>query len=166
MRDITLAAQLDNGLYQSVYSDGKYSTHIDGDVFSINSLWIMTRFAESGDKELMKSAKKSLAFYQDQYAKESKIYTAYNRDDTVAQQGESAWNYALIARSANLLGEKSFAQLMERRMLNFQDMDNSSATYGAFIEGSLGGEVIGQFTLQESILTLQEIQGKAPKFND
>jgi endo-1,4-beta-D-glucanase Y len=171
MRNITLDAQIWNGLYNSVYftdgrTGGKYGDHIDGGVYSINSLWIMTRFAESNDPVLMKSAQKSLDFYKDRYKKDGKIYDAYDSKGEPANRAESAWSYALIGRAAHALGDDSFAQIMARHMSNFQDMDPTSANYGAFIEGAQGDERIGQFTNQESILTMQEMQRLAPRFNE
>jgi endo-1,4-beta-D-glucanase Y len=166
MRNVTLDAQIWNGLYNSVYfSNGGYGTHIDGGVYSINSLWIMTRFAESGDPVLVESARKSLKFYQDEYAREGKIYIAYDSSGKVANEAESPWNYALIARAAKELGEDSFAQLMEKRMLDYQNLDSKSDVYGGIVEGAMGDERVGQFTMQESILTMQTMQGKSVKFD-
>jgi endo-1,4-beta-D-glucanase Y len=167
MRNITLGAQIWNGLYNSEYwGEGRYGNAIDGNVYSINSLWIMVRFAESNDPVLMESAKKSLKFYQDKYASDGTVYIAYNSDGTAANTYESPWNYALIARAAKALGEKPFAQLMERRMLDYQDLDEKSPLYGAIVEGGQNDERVGQFTMQEAILTLHEMQGKAPRFNE
>jgi endo-1,4-beta-D-glucanase Y len=168
MRNITLEAQLPNGLYYSEYnvSNGRYSNQIDGGVYSINSMWIMVRFAESKDPVLMDSARKSLAFYREKFAADDKIYTQYSASGEVVNKYEGPWAYALVARAAFALDETAFARIMERRMLNYQDLDNSSMTYGAIVEGGQGTETVGQFTMHESILTMQEIQGKAPKFNE
>jgi endo-1,4-beta-D-glucanase Y len=171
MRNVTLNAQIWNGLYNSVYfTDGRaggvYGDHIDGGVYSINSLWIMARFAESGDPILMNSSWKSLNFYKERYKQDGRIYDSYDSKGEPANRFESAWSYALIARAAHALGDESFAQIMARRMSDFQDLDPASPYYGAFIEGAQGDERIGQFTNQESILTLQELQRMAPRFNE
>jgi endo-1,4-beta-D-glucanase Y len=173
MRNITLEAQIWNGLYNSVYfldasqhGDSRYGTHIDGGVYSINSLWIMVRFAESNDKRLMESAQKSLDFYKERYRQDGRIYTAYDSKGEPTTNGESPWAYALVARAAAALGDDSFANIMERHMRDFQDLTVGSPHYGAFIEGALGDERVGQFTMQESILALQEINGIAPRVNE
>lgn len=167
MRNITLGAQIWNGLYNSVYLlDGGYGSHIDGGHYSINSLWIMVRFAESGDPVLMESARRSLSFYRKEYAERGLVYNAYTSSGEPANRDQSPWNYALIARAAAALGEDSFAQVMHGRMLEFQNMQRGSPYFGAIIEGSGYDQVVGQFTMQESILTMQEIQGKAAKFHE
>ncbi|HIH23590.1 TPA: hypothetical protein HA251_01005 [Candidatus Woesearchaeota archaeon] len=174
MRNITLDAQIWNGLYNTEYRPGGYLTDgtkgtygngIDGGKYSINSLWIMVRFAESGDPTLMESARKSLAFYEAQYTKDNRVYDAYLSSGEPATSSESPWNYALIARAASALGEKSFSQIMERRMLNFQEKNPRLLHYGAFLEGAKGDERIGQFTMQESILTMQQIEGRAQRID-
>lgn len=173
MRKVTLEAQIWNGLYNSVYfidpskhGGSRYGTHIDGGVYGINSLWIMVRFAESNDPALMKSAQKSLDFYVEKYKADGAIYTAYDSSGKPTTKDESPWAYALVARAAHALGDKSFAQIMERRMLNFQDTDPNSPHYGAIVEGAQGDERVGQFTMQEAILSMQELQNMAPRFNE
>jgi endo-1,4-beta-D-glucanase Y len=166
MRNITLKAQIWNGLYNSEYRAGdKYGNGIDGGKYSINSLWIMVRFAESNDRTLKESARKSLVFYQDQYSKRDMIYDAYTSSGEPATTSESPWNYALIARAASALGERSFAQIMERRMLNLQDDNLLSPYYGAFPEGAKGDERVGQFTMHEAILTMQQMEGIVSRIN-
>ena len=165
MRELTLDAQIHNGLYNSEYwPDSGYGTGIDGGAYSINSLWIMVRFAESNDQELMQSAQRGLEFYKERYAQERIIYAAYDSSGEPAVDYQAAWAYALIARAAHALGDEAFAEVMTTRMLEYQDFNERSDNYGAFIEGSLGDERAGQFTIQESILTLQEVVGDAPKF--
>ena len=165
MRQITLDAQLENGLYNSEYwPTSGYGTGIDGGVYSINSLWIMVRFAESNDEELMQSAREGLEFYREQYAQERLIYAAYTSSGEPAVDYEAIWAYALVARAAHALGDDSFGEVMITRMLEYQDTNQQSESYGAFIEGDAGDERAGQFTIQESILTLQEATGNAPRF--
>jgi hypothetical protein len=168
MRNITLGAQIWNGLYNTEYFIGRdqpYGASLDNGAYSINSLWIMTRFAESGDPVLMNSSAKALKFYQEKFANDGKIYAAYKSNGDPAVDYAAPWSYALVARTAYALGDKSFGQIMERQMLNYQDLDHTSPNYGAIIEGAQGDERVGQFTMQESILTLQEAQNRAPKFN-
>ena len=171
MREITLESQIWNGLYNTVYftdgrAGGPYGNHIDGGVYSINSLWIMVRFAESNDDELKASAQKSLDFYIQKYKQDGAIYVAYTSSGEIANQAQSPWAYALVGRAASALGDDSFAMIMERRMRDFQDLDSESPSYGAFIEGAVGDERVGQFTMQEAILTLQEIQNMAPRVHE
>ncbi len=166
MREITLGAQLENGLYNSEYwPESGYGTGIDGGAYSINSLWVMVRFAESNDPVLMASAQKSLNFYVDKFLEDARLYAAYTSSGEPAVDYESVWTYALVARAASALGEESFANIMENRMRSFQDLDRDSPHYGAFIEGSDEDARVGQFTMQEAILTLQEIEGFAPRFS-
>jgi hypothetical protein len=169
-RNVTLGAQLWNGLYNSGYFlDGReqpYGNGIDGGVYSINSLWILVRLAESDDPQLMTSARKGLHFYQEKYAGDSKIYASYDSSGNVVDEYEATWAYALVARAAYALGDKAFGQLMLDKMLMTQDEDPKSDAYGALIEGAAGDERVGQFTNQEAILTLQESLGKARRFTD
>ena len=50
-------------------------------------------------------------------------------------------------------------------MLNFQEKNPRLLHYGAFLEGAKGDERIGQFTMQESILTMQQIEGRAQRID-
>ncbi|PIN69749.1 hypothetical protein COV93_04210, partial [Candidatus Woesearchaeota archaeon CG11_big_fil_rev_8_21_14_0_20_43_8] len=61
MKKAVLDAQIANGLYnQQLTLKRDHGTGPDGGGYSINSLWIMVRSAESNDTELMDSARKGL----------------------------------------------------------------------------------------------------------
>lgn len=154
MKNATLRSQDSIGLYDPVYDRNSFKNSMETG-YSINSLWIMTRNAESNDPELRKSAEKSLEFYINQYSKDNKLYISYNSDGTSSQKYESPWVYSLVARSAIMLDNSDFSNKMINEMLKFQDTNPRSQTYGGFLEGSQNGTIISQFTMQESILTMQ-----------
>lgn len=157
MKTAILNAQIHNGLYNSQLTEARtYGNGMDGGGYSINSLWIMVRSAESGDPELMESARTSLQFFKDKYFIDAAIYTLYDSSGNALSSGDAPWGYALVGRAAVALGDKEFADEMISKLLASQVTDEESPLYGAFPEGA-GDELrVGQFTMQESILTLQD----------
>lgn len=115
----------------------------------------MVRAAESNDPELENSARRALEFYKESYKQHGIIFTDYNKDGTPASGGDSAWAYALVGRAAIALGDEEFADSMITELLKEQTLDPNSELYGAFLEGPDGEKKVGQFTMQESIITLQ-----------
>lgn len=156
MKKAVLKAQIHNGLYNSMLTiTREYGNSIDGGGYSINSLWILVRSAESDDETLKKSAKKSLAFYKQQYEKYEKIHQKYDSAGQPLIEEDAPWAYALVARAASELGEENFSRQMLNELAKFQEHNKSSPYYGAIIEGSEAQPRIGQFTMQESILSMQ-----------
>ncbi|HYD03277.1 MAG TPA: glycosyl hydrolase family 8, partial [Alphaproteobacteria bacterium] len=79
MKQATLEAQLENGQYNSMLTKKReYGNGIDGGGYSINSMWIMVRSAESKDPQLMESARKSLQFYKNKYQIDNELYAQYD----------------------------------------------------------------------------------------
>jgi hypothetical protein len=68
---------------------------------------------------------------------------------------DAPWVYALVGRAAVALGDEEASKKFVDKLITFQVSDEKSKLYGALPEGK--GEVsrVGQFTMQESILTLQ-----------
>jgi len=159
MKEAVLDPQIHNGLYNSMLTNLRaYGNGIDGGKYAINSLWIMVRAAESGDPELMESAKESLEFYKKQYQINAELYAEYGSNGDPLSPGDSPWVYALVGRAAVALDDKEFAGEMIDKLISKQVLDQQSSYYGGFPEGSLGEMRIGQFTVQESILTLQDYE--------
>jgi len=157
MKNATLNAQIANGLYNSQLTvDRAYGNGIDAGGYSINSLWMMVKNAESNDTELMASANKSLAFYKSKFVIDAELYAKYGSDGDALSPSDSIWVYALVGRAAIALNDKDFADEMILKLIEKQVDDKTSKFYGAFPEGYQGGNHIGQFTMQESILTLQD----------
>jgi endo-1,4-beta-D-glucanase Y len=157
MKRATLNAQLYNGLYNSQLTESRvYGNGIDGGGYSINSLWIMVRSAESGDPDLMASANASLAFYKKEFERNTEIYTLYDSTGNALSQGDSPWVYALVGRAAVALGDQEFADKMIEKLLEKQVADAQDPLYGAFPEGTEQERRVGQFTMQESIITIQD----------
>jgi endo-1,4-beta-D-glucanase Y len=158
MKNVTLRAQIANGLYNSMLTDRRqYGNGIDDGGYGINSLWMMVRNAESEDPELMASARKSLEFYKKRFvAEDSTIYTSYSSSGDPLTSYDSPWVYALVGRAAVALGDEEASRDFINKLSTFQVTDEQSPLYGSFPEGI--GEVprVGQFTMQESILTLQD----------
>jgi endo-1,4-beta-D-glucanase Y len=151
-----LEAQIHNGLYNSYMNMRRqYGNGIDGGGYSINSMWMMVRAAESDDKELVRSARKSLGFYQKEFPRENALYGSYSSDGLPLEGYEDPWAYALVARAAIELGEEEFASELIDRLIAMQDVDPESPFFGSFPEGGSGDSRSGQFTVQESIITLQ-----------
>lgn len=157
MKNATLRAQIENGLYNSMLTDQRrYGNSIDDGGYGINSLWMMVRNAESKDAELMASARKSLDFYKKRFVTEdSTIYSSYSSSSDPLTSYDSPWVYALVARAAIALGDEDASRKFVNKLVTFQVTDSTSPLYGSFPEGI--GEVprVGQFTMQESIITLQ-----------
>lgn len=158
MKLAVLDAQLENGLYNSQLTEQRqYGNHIDGGGYSINSLWIMERSAESGDAELVASAQKSLEFYKQKYEQNLELDTQYSSNGDALSSGDAPWVYVLVGRAAVALDDE-FSEVMIAKLIEMQIMDCSSPHHGAFPEGVPGKsnqERVGQFTMQEAILTLQ-----------
>ncbi|RJQ15945.1 hypothetical protein C4573_07380 [Candidatus Woesearchaeota archaeon] len=161
MKKATLKAQLENGLYNPMLTTTrKYGNAIDAEGYSINSMWMMVRNAESGDYELMQSAHKSLQFYKNKFKVDAELYAKYGSNGDALSPSDSPWVYALVGRAAIALDDKEFSEQMMQKLIEQQVSNNQSAYYGAFPEGYGNESVIGQFTLQESILTMQEFLKK------
>ena len=157
MKAAVLGAQIQNGLYNSqLTASRQYGNGIDGGGYSINSMWIMVRNAESGDPDLVASANRSLAFYKQQFARNAELDTLYSSNGDALSSGDSPWAYALIGRAAIALGDTGFSDAMMAKLLAKQVTACSSSIYGAFPEGDAKGSRIGQFTMQEAILTMQD----------
>lgn len=154
MKSAVLKSQIENGLYNSQLNEERqYGNGIDDGGYSINSMWIMIRSAESNDSELRQSASKSLEFYKKKFAQDGELYSLYSSNGDALSPFDTPWVYALVGRAAIELGDKDFAEKMVNKMLDKQVM-NTSLLYGSFPEDSKGGMKVGQFTMQESILTL------------
>lgn len=158
MKKAVISSQTPSGLYNSHLSGNNVYSNFLEKKYSINSMWVMVRAAESGDLELQDSARKSLDFYKARYIESKKLYTGYEPDGTSTNE-ESPWVYALVGRAAIALGDKEFADILIDKLLESQINDKSSLLYGAIPEGSKEDPVVTQFTMQESILTLQAYIG-------
>jgi hypothetical protein len=156
-KDSTLKAQDENGLYFTQLEENRvFSSRLDNDRYSINTLWIMATNAESNDDELRDSAKTALQFYKDKYEEDGMIFSDYNKDGSAGSGGDSPWVYALVGRVAVMLEDEEFSDFMISELIKKQDLDEGSPSYGAFLEGGEGDKRAGQFTIQESIITLQQ----------
>jgi len=157
MKAATLGAQLQNGLYNSQLTQRReYGNNIDGNGYSINSMWMMIRNAESNDSALVASAARSLAFYRRQFGLNAELDPLYDSGGNALSPGDAPWVYALVGRAAVALGDREFADAMVGRLLEHQVVTCNSSLYGAFPEGGDATLRVGQFTMQESILTLQD----------
>ena len=156
MKRAVLDAQLENGLYNTMLTNKRaYGNGIDEGGYSINSLWVMVRAAESGDADLMASANKSLSFYKQKFSQDGELYQKYGSDGSAMIAAEAPWVYALVGRAAVALGDEDFARTMLLKLTQAQVSDPNSPLYGAIPEGAPTEQRIGQFTMQESILTMQ-----------
>jgi endo-1,4-beta-D-glucanase Y len=161
MREAVLDAQIHNGLYNSMLTeDREYGNGLDAGGYSINSMWIMVRNAESGDPVLMESANKSLQFYKDKYMIDAEVYAQYGSSGDALSPTGTPWVYALVGRAAVALGDKEFSEQMIAKLLEYQIVNEKSRLHGAFPEGPEDSMRVGQFTMQESILTLQDFNNK------
>ena len=157
MKDAVLKAQLYNGLYNSMLTEKReYGNGIDAGGYGINSMWIMVRNAESSDQELKESAKKSLNFYKQKFSQDGELYSLYSSSGDALSPADTPWVYALVGRAAISLQDNDFADKIINKLLEKQVTDEKSILYGSFPEPVLNGIKAGQFTLQESILTLQQ----------
>lgn len=157
MKRSVINAQIFNGLYNSMLTEKReYGNGIDGGGYSINSMWIMVRNAESDDPELRLSANKSLKFYKDKFQQDAELYAMYGSNGDSMSPSDTPWAYALVGRAAVALGDKEFSEKIIEKLIEHQITNVSSPLFGAFPEGHGNGKVVGQFTMQESILTLQE----------
>jgi len=156
MKKASLNAQLANGLYNSMLTESRqYGNGIDAGGYSINSMWMMVRNAESSDKELMQSANKSLQFYKSKFQIDGELYATYGSNGDALSPADTPWVYALVGRAAIALGDKDFSGSMMRKLMEKQVNDTSSQYFGAFPEDYMNGTRVGQFTMQESILSMQ-----------
>lgn len=163
MKRSVLSAQIHNGLYNSMLTESRrYGIGIDGDGYSINSMWIMVRNAESDDPELMASANKSLKFYKEKFNVDAELYAKYSSNGDAMSPSDTPWVYALVGRAAIALDDAEFGQKMIEKLIEKQVTNRSSRFFGAFPEGHGNEQVIGQFTMQESMLTLQDYVNKNP----
>jgi hypothetical protein len=154
MKEAVLKSQTTLGLYNTQLDGNRnYHNTLDNGDYSVNSLWVMVRSAESGDRELIDSATLALDFYKQSFDKEGVIFSSYDLTGSPVLKYESAWVYALVARTAIALNDREFSDKMINKLVSMQSMEGES--YGAFIEGSPEGNFAGQFTIQESILTMQ-----------
>jgi len=149
-----LAAQLPSGVYQSGLTTNRSYFSLDGN-YSINSLWMMVRAAESGDPQLQESAQKALVVYKKSFYEKGIVYTSYTSQGQQASTVDAPWAYALVGRAAIALGDDTFSADLIRKLLTFQNTNSSSFFYGAFVEGSKESPRVTQFTQQESIITMQ-----------
>jgi endo-1,4-beta-D-glucanase Y len=157
MKNASLGAQIHNGLFNSQLTQSRgYGNGIDGGVYSINSMWIMIRMAESDDPELRAAAKRSLAFYKNKYQIDGQIFATYGSNGDALSPSDTPWGYALVGRAAAALDDREFADAMMFKLTSMQVMDATSPINGAFLEGAGKDLRAGQFTIQESILTMQE----------
>jgi endo-1,4-beta-D-glucanase Y len=156
MKNVTLDAQIANGLYNSMLTkERKYGNGIDGGGYSINSMWIMLRNAESKDPQLMQSANKSLQFYKNKFQIDSELYAQYGSNGDPLSPSDTPWVYALVGRAAIALGDREFSTQMIEKLLQHQ-INDTTEFKGSFPEGEGNDTRIGQFTMQESIITLQD----------
>ncbi len=157
MKNASLGAQIHNGLFNSQLTQSRsYGNGIDGGVYSINSMWIMIRMAESDDPVLRAAAARSLAFYKGKYQVDGQIFATYGSNGDALSPSDTPWVYALVGRAAAALDDREFADAMMFKLLSMQVMDASSPVNGAFLEGAGKDLRAGQFTTQEAILTMQE----------
>lgn len=157
MKNAVLKGQIHNGLYNSMLTESRqYGNGIDSGGYSINSMWIMVRNAESGDKDLLASANKSLHFYRQKFAIDAELYSMYGSNGDAMSPSDTPWVYALVGRAAIALGDEEFSDKMIVKLIEHQITNPASSIYGSFPEGKGNYQRIGQFTLQESILTMQD----------
>lgn len=157
MKSAVLKAQIANGLYNSMLTERReYGNGIDGGGYSINSMWIMVRSAESDDPDLRASANKSLQFYRQKFGQEAELYSMYSSNGDAMSPSDTPWVYALVGRAAIALGDEAFGEQMMNKLIEHQDTNTKSPYYGAFLEGHENERLISQFTMQESILTIQD----------
>jgi endo-1,4-beta-D-glucanase Y len=161
MRQASLDAQLENGLYNPMLVKSRQpGNDIDDGGYSINSMWMMVRNAESADPDLMRSANRSLRFYKDKFRVDAELYAKYGSDGDALSSSDTPWVYALVGRAAIALDDREFSEAMMNKLIEKQSADNSSRLFGAFTEQYKGHEAAGQFTMQESILTMQAFSEK------
>lgn len=161
MKSSVLKAQIHNGLYNSMLTEKReYGNGIDGGGYSINSMWLMVRNAESDDPELRASANKSLQFYKAKFFGDAELYAKYSSNGDAMSPHDTPWVYALVGRAAIALDDAEFSQKMIEKLLEKQVINRNSPFFGSFPEGYGSEQVVGQFTMQESMLTLQDYTKK------
>jgi len=161
MKKASLGAQIANGLYNSMLTESRqYGNGIDAGGYSINSMWMMVRNAESSDTDLINAANKSLQFYKNKFQIDGELYANYGSNGDALSAADTPWVYALVGRAAIALNDKTFSDAMMQKLVEKQINDTSSQFYGAFPEDYKNASRIGQFTMQESILTMQAYVNK------
>jgi len=161
MKKASLNAQIANGLYNSMLTESRqYGNGIDAGGYSINSMWMMVRNAESSDNELMQSANISLQFYKNKFQEDGELYANYGSNGDALSPADTPWVYALVGRAAVALNDTDFSQKMMQKLIDKQISDNSTQYFGAFPEDYENTSRVGQFTMQESILTMQDFADK------
>lgn len=167
MKNAVLKAQIANGLYNSMLTERReYGNGIDGGGYSINSMWIMVRSAESDDHELRASANKSLQFYRQKFQQDAELYSMYSSNGDAMSPSDTPWVYALVGRAAIALGDEAFSEQMINKLFEHQETNSKSDYFGAFLEGYENERLISQFTMQESILTIQDFLKSKNQFKD
>ena len=157
MKKASLNAQIENGLYNSMLTETRqYGNGPDAGGYSINSMWMMVRNSQSGDTELMQSANKSLEFYKNKFQVDGELYANYGSNGDALSPADTPWVYALVGQAAIALNDTDFSRAMMQKLIEKQVSDNSSQYYGAFPEDYNKSMRIGQFTMQESILMMQD----------
>ena len=109
---------------------------------------------------MKESAKKSLGFYKQKFAQENELFSLYSSNGDALSPSDTPWVYALVARASVALNDSQFSDFMIKKLVSKQVVDKKSQLYGAFPEGD---NKVGQFTMQESILALEEYEN-ANKF--
>src|SRR3989344_920023 len=157
MKKLILKSQLYNGLYNSqLTEEKKFGNGIDAGGYGINSMWIMIRNAESQDPELRASAQKSLDFYKLKFSQDGELYALYSSNGDALSPSDAPWVYALVGRAAVRMEDEEFSKQIIDKLLNSQVNDENSQLFGAFPEPDKDLTKVSQFTMQESILTLQD----------
>ncbi len=153
MKEATLQSQIEVGLYNSQITEGgDYGNDIDGGHYSITSLWIMVRSAESNDPRLEASAQQALEFYKRKFEQDNELYGTYTSSGDAINPYDAVWVYALVGRTAIALDDEEFASAMMQRLSERQIMESENIGYGAFAENQ--DLHVTQFTQQEAITTL------------
>jgi endo-1,4-beta-D-glucanase Y len=161
MKKASLNAQIANGLYNSMLTESRqYGNGIDAGGYSINSMWMMVRNAESSDTDLVQAANKSLQFYKNKFQIDGELYATYGSNGDALSAADTPWVYALVGRAAIALNDKDFSDKMIQKLIEKQVNDTSSKFYGSFPEDYKNDSRVGQFTMQESILTMQAYSNK------
>jgi hypothetical protein len=130
--EVVLNSQTIEGLFHQVYSPQDRYTGINGTISElIHMSWTAYKLLEIGEKQ---SSLGFLNFVKEQYKQYGKIFGKYelkNAKNVVEWDNLAA--YAIIARTADGLGDREFAiRLMREKILpHFLD-DPTSPLYGSF----------------------------------
>jgi endo-1,4-beta-D-glucanase Y len=157
MKFAVLGAQIESGLYNTDLNYlRQYGSTLDDGFYGINSMWIMVRSAESGDAQLMASALKALNMFKEQYHITEELFGLYNSEGDPLSPMDNPWVYAIVGRTAVALNDLEFSTKMMNKIISKQKMQQPWA--GGIPEGHGNSTIISQFTMQESILTMQDYQ--------